>query len=98
MKIILAAAFSALLLGTASVPSFAEDQSSTDLTRHRMGDEGKLPATNSATTRVPEMGAGTGASSGTSGYHRMGDEGKLPATTNMSTRVPEQGAGTQNPK
>ncbi len=98
MKIILAAAFSALLLGTVSAPAIAEDQPSTDATRHTMGDEGKLPATNATTNRVPEMGAGTGASSGTSGSHTMGDEGKLPATGNMSTRVPEQGAGTQNPK
>ena len=26
---------------------------------HRMGDEGKLPATNGVSTRVPEQGAGT---------------------------------------
>ncbi|WP_409563240.1 hypothetical protein RLW55_19015 [Hyphomicrobium sp. B1] len=99
MKVILAAAFSAFVLALAPLPAFSEDQQpSNDPTRHRMGDEGKLPATNSATTRVPEMGAGTGASSGTSGSHTMGDEGKLPATGNMSTRVPDQGAGTQNQK
>ena len=74
------------------------DQPSTDPTRHKMGDEGKLPATNSVTTRVPEQVAVTGESSGTSGSHRMGDEGKLPATNGVSTQVPEQGAGTQNPK
>ncbi|HVZ04062.1 hypothetical protein [Hyphomicrobium sp.] len=98
MKLIIATVFSALVLGTALAPALADDQSTNDPARHRMGDEGKLPATNSATSRVPEMGAGTGESSGTSGTHRMGDEGKLPATGNMSTRVPEQGAGTQNPK
>jgi hypothetical protein len=97
MRIVIATVFSALLLGTAMVPAFADDQPTNDPARHRMGDEGKLPATNSATTRVPEMGAGTGESSGTDGRHRMGDEGKLPATGNTSTRVPEQGAGTQNP-
>jgi hypothetical protein len=98
MKVLIATTFSALLLGTALAPAIADEQPSNDPARHRMGDEGKLPATNSATTRVPEMGAGTGESSGTSGSHRMGDEGKLPATGNTSTRVPEQGAGTANPQ
>lgn len=98
MKLLVATALSALLLGAALTPVIADDQPANDPTRHRMGDEGKLPATNSATSRVPEMGAGTGESSGTSSSHRMGDEGKLPATGNTSTRVPEQGAGTQNPQ
>ncbi len=97
MKILIATAFSALLLGTALTPAIA-DEPSTGPAQHRMGDEGKLPATNNVTTQVPEQGAGTGESSGTSGSHRMGDQGTLPATGNTSTRVPEQGAGTQNPK
>jgi len=97
MKILIATAFSALLLGTALTPANA-DEPSTGPAQHRMGDEGKLPATNNVTTQVPEQGAGTGESSGTSGSHRMGDQGTLPATGNTSTRVPEQGAGTQNPK
>ena len=96
MKLLVATALFALLLGAALTPVIADDQPAND-PAHRMGDEGKLPATNSATSRVPEMGADTGESSGTSGSHRMGDEGKLPATGNTSTRVPEQGAGTQNP-
>jgi len=98
MKFIIAMAFPALLLGTVLTPALADDQPSNAPARHTMGDEGKLPATNGVTTRVPEQGAGTGESSGTAGRHTMGDEGKLPATNNMSTRVPEQGAGTQNPK
>jgi hypothetical protein len=98
MKILAATVLSALLLGTAFMPAIADDQPANEPARHRMGDEGKLPATDSTTSRVPEMGAGTGESSGTSGSHRMGDEGKLPATGNTSTRVPEQGAGTQNPQ
>ena len=98
MKTLVATAFSALLLGAVLTPAFADDQTSTDPTRHTMGDSGKLPATNSMSTQVPEQGAGTGASSGTSGSHTMGDEGKLPATNSMSKQVPEQGAGTQNPK
>jgi len=97
-KIVIATAFCALLGGTALTPALADDQPSTDPARHTMGDEGKLPATNSVTTKVPEQGAGTGESSGTTGSHRMGDEGTLPATGNVGTRVPEQGAGTQNPK
>lgn len=96
--IIVATAFCALLSGMALSPALADDQPANDPARHRMGDDGKLPATNSATTRVPEMGAGTGESSGTAGSHRMGDEGTLPATGNVGTRVPDQGANTQNPK
>lgn len=98
MKIAIVTVLSTVLLGAALVPAFADDQPSNDPARHKMGDEGKLPATNGVTTRVPEMGAGTGASSGTSGSHRMGDQGTLPATGNTSTRVPEEGAGTENPK
>jgi hypothetical protein len=98
MKILIATAFSALLLGTALTPAMADDQPSTDPARHKMGDEGKLPATNGVSTQVPEQGAGTGESSGTAGSHKMGDEGKLPATNGVSTQVPEQGAGTENPK
>ena len=98
MKLVIATAFSALLLGAALTPTLADDQPSNDPARHRMGDEGKLPATNNMTKRVPEQGAGTGESTGTAGSHRMGDEGKLPATNSMTKRVPEQGAGTQNPK
>ena len=98
MKTLVAAAFSALLFGAIITPAFADDQTSTDPTRHTMGDSGKLPATNNMSKQVPEQGAGTGASSGTSGSHTMGDEGKLPATNSMSKQVPEQGAGTQNPK
>jgi hypothetical protein len=98
MKLVIATIFSALLAGTALTPAMADDQPSTDPTRHTMGDSGKLPATNNVTTQVPEQGAGTGASTGTSGSHTMGDEGKLPATNSMSNQVPEQGAGTQNPK
>jgi hypothetical protein len=59
MKILIATAFSALLLGTALTPAMADDQPSTDPARHKMGDEGKLPATNGVSTQVPEQGAGT---------------------------------------
>jgi hypothetical protein len=89
MKYIIATASAALLFSLATTPSIAEDQSA-DPTRHTMGDSGKLPASGAVSGRVPEMGAGTGTSSGTEGTsHRMGDEGKLPATNSMSNEVPK---------
>ena len=47
-----------------------------------MGDEGKLPATSTTNSAVPDM---TGPNEGTNpvqddGSKRMGDQGKLPAT------------------
>ena len=51
MKTVIATAFSALLLGALLTPAFADDQTSTDPTRHTMGDSGKLPATNSMSTQ-----------------------------------------------
>ena len=98
MKSIVVMTFSALLLGATAAPLLAEDQPTTDPARHKMGEEGKLPATNSVTTRVPEQGAGTTEPSGANGSHRMGDQGTLPATGNVGTRVPNQGAGTQENK
>ena len=57
MKYFIATAFAALLFS--STLSIAEDQTSTDPTRHTMGDSGKLPANSAVTGRVPDMGAGT---------------------------------------
>jgi hypothetical protein len=65
-----------------------------------MGDEGKLPATDSMTGKVPDMTGpqtaetpdGADASDEASGPKgppkRMGDEGTLPATEKMGTKVP----------
>ena len=90
-KYILAPALAALAISAAAAPAFAEDQSPTKRPSHTMGDSGKLPATGGVSGRVPEMGAGTGTSSGSTGSsHRMGDEGKLPATNSMSNEVPKQ--------
>ena len=90
MKYLIATASAALLLSIATTPSIAEDQTTTDRTRHTMGDEGKLPASGATSSRVPDMGAGTGTGAGTEGNsHRMGDEGKLPATDSMSGQVPK---------
>jgi hypothetical protein len=88
VKYFFAAAFAALLLSTTPTLSIADEQAPAP-NRHTMGDSGKLPASGAASSRVPEMGAGTGESTGTEGSHRMGDEGKLPATNAGSTRTPE---------
>ncbi|MFT3733289.1 MAG: hypothetical protein QM780_18035 [Hyphomicrobium sp.] len=90
MKYIIATASTAIFLSFVATPSIADDQTSTDPTRHTMGDEGKLPASSAVSGRVPDMGAGTGTSTGTEGTsHRMGDEGKLPATNSMSNQTPK---------
>ncbi|MBS0252738.1 MAG: hypothetical protein JSR78_16915 [Proteobacteria bacterium] len=90
MKSLIAAASAAFILSFAAMPSIADDQTSTDPARHTMGDEGKLPSSGAVSGRVPDMGAGTGSSTGTAGSsHRMGDEGKLPATDSMSGQVPK---------
>ena len=68
-----------------------------------LGDEGKLPPTNSMSGQVQDQtGPRTAASpadeqSGASGPKgppkRMGDEGKLPATDNITNKVPEMTPG-----
>lgn len=96
MKYFIAPALAALCLSAATTLAIAEDQS-TDRTRHTMGNEGKLPASGAVSGRVPDMGAGTGSSTGTAGSsHRMGNEGKLPATNSMSNEVPKM-TGPKSP-
>jgi hypothetical protein len=89
-------AIAALLLG-ASLPAIAQDAPATKGPPVTMGDQGKLPATDTVSGKVPEMGA-TGASSGEQGAgsastkgppQRMGGEGKLPATGTVSGAVPQ---------
>lgn len=90
MKYILATAAATLLLGAATLPATAEDTPAANGSSHTMGDSGKLPASGAVTDRIPDMGAGTGSSTGTDGTtHRMGDDGKLPATNSMSNEVPK---------
>jgi hypothetical protein len=91
MKYFIASVFTAIFLSFLAMPSIADDQTTTDPARHKMGDEGKLPASSAVSGRVPDVGAGTGtgASTGTEGRHTLGDEGKLPATNSMSNQVPE---------
>jgi len=96
MKYLIASAFAALSLSAATTFAIAEDQPSTDQTRHTFGDEGKLPPSGAVSGRVPDMGAGTGTSTGTEGRHRMGDEGKLPATNSMSNQTPKM-TGPKSP-
>jgi hypothetical protein len=66
-----------------------------------LGDEGKLPPTNTMGGQIRDMtgpqsaqtpSAAEGSSSGTSGKatnKRMGDEGTLPATGTMGGKVPD---------
>jgi hypothetical protein len=79
----------------------AEDRPVTKGPTESMGDEGKLPATNTMGGQVRDMtgpqsattpSAAEGSASGTSGKatnKRMGDEGTLPATGTMGNKVPD---------
>jgi hypothetical protein len=83
------------LLGAAFAPAIAEDRPVTKAPPKTMGDEGKLPATDTVTGKVPDMGSTT-ADPNTATPPRpdatapktMGDEGKLPATKSMGEQVP----------
>ena len=83
------------LLSAAFAPAIAEDRSGTKAPPKTMGDEGKLPATDTVTGKVPDMGSTT-ADPNTATPPRpdgtapktMGDEGKLPATNSMGEQVP----------
>ena len=94
MKYYIAAAFAALLLGTTTVPSIAEDQPTMQKAPTKtMGDTGTLPATGTVTNKVPEM-APTEPMTNT-GSHTMGDTGTLPATKATGGEVKKQ---TEPPK
>ena len=84
------------LLSAAFAPAIAQDRPVTkgppDL---KMGNDGKLPATDAVTGKVPDMGSTT-ADPNTATPPRpdatapktMGDEGKLSATKSMGEQVP----------
>jgi hypothetical protein len=81
--------------GLALSPAVAQDRPGATPPK-TMGDEGKLPATDSMTGQVPEMGAttvepntATPPRPGATAPKTMGDEGKLPATKSMGGQVPE---------
>ena len=86
MRFYIAAA--ALMVGVALTPAFADDQPSQATAPKTMGDEGKLPATSTVGSKVPEMGATEPMTN--TGSHTMGDTGKLPATKATGGEVQQQ--------
>jgi hypothetical protein len=97
MKISITSAIVIAAIGAASATAIADDSPAPKGPPQTMGDEGKLPASETMRNAVPDMtgtssgDASTGASTGTAGTGlRMGDEpGKLPATGTVSGKVPE---------
>lgn len=97
MKLSIASAIAIAALGTASVSAIADDRPTLKGPPQTMGDEGKLPASETMRNATPDMtgpdtGAATGESAGATGKSglRMGDEpGKLPATGTVSGKTPE---------
>jgi hypothetical protein len=83
-----------------AAPAYADDRSMQKAPTESLGDEGKLPPTNTMGGEIRDMkgpdvpgtpSAAEGDSSGTSGKaanKRMGDEGTLPATGTMGKKVP----------
>lgn len=105
MKLSIASAIAIAALGTASVSAIADDRPELKGPAQTMGDEGKLPASDTMRNATPDMtgpstGAATGDSAGTAGTGlRMGDEaGKLPATGTVSGKVPEMRGPTPDEK
>ncbi len=95
MKISITSIFAVAAIGTLSTLAIAEDRPTTKGPPQTMGDEGKLPPSETMRGAVPDMtapattGEGTGTT-GSDGRLRMGDEpGKLPATGTVSGKVPE---------
>ena len=95
MKRIATASAAILALGAAFAPAIAEDRPVTKAPPKTMGDEGKLPATDTVTGKVPDMGSTTAEPNtatpprpDTTAPKTMGDEGKLPATKSMGEQVP----------
>ena len=86
----------AIVFAAALTSAYADDRPIAKAPQKTMGDEGKLPATSTVGSSVPNMGAApsdeadpnvTAGPRGT--VKRLGDEGKLPATSTMSRSVPE---------
>ncbi len=97
MKLSITSALVIAAIGAASAAAIAEDRPTPKGPSKTMGDQGKLPASDTMRNAVPDMtgpntnDAATGGSTGTGGTGlRMGDEpGKLPATGTVSGKVPE---------
>lgn len=100
-QMLIVAAVAALTASAAFAPAFAEDRPVTKAPTKTLGDEGKLPPTNTMTNKVPDMKGpdvdssaqgtadGVGTAPGATPRKRMGDEGKLPATNTMTKQTPE---------
>jgi hypothetical protein len=97
MKRFITSAIAIAAIGAFSAFAIAEDRPAPKGPPKTMGDEGKLPASDTMRSAVPDMtgpatgdeSAGEGAGTSGSGL-RMGDEpGKLPATGTISGKVPE---------
>ena len=85
-----------LFFGLALMPAYAEEPSGPKGPPKTMGDEGKLPVTETMKEAKPDMvgsdpkkEGGTTASGSEESTHTMGDKGKLPATGATSGRVNE---------
>jgi len=96
-SIAISGAVATISFGLALTPAIAQDRPVTKGPPNQtMGDEGKLPATDAVTNKVPDMGATTTEPNtatpprpGATPPKTMGDEGKLPATKSMGGQVPE---------
>lgn len=103
MKLSITSAITIFAIGAASGLAIADDRPEPKGPPKTMGDQGKLPPSETMRGAVPDMvgpstgDASTGESTGTSGAAstkgptvRMGDQpGKLPATGTVSGAVPE---------
>ncbi|MBL8847436.1 MAG: hypothetical protein JNN24_16860 [Hyphomicrobium zavarzinii] len=103
MKFLITPAIAIVSFGAFSASALAEERPMPKGPPVTMGDQGKLPASETMRNATPDMtgpstgSAATGASTGTGGSaspkgppQRMGDEaGKLPATGTVSGAVPE---------
>ena len=90
MKLLTLSAVATML---ALTPAYAGDPAP-KAPQKTMGDEGKLPATDTLSNKVPDMGAqpaepSSGPVTPKGPQATMGDEGKLPATEAGSGRVPD---------
>jgi len=87
MKVCFAAG-AAILLLAATTPSLADDQPTQTAPTKTLGDEGKLPPTETVGKKVPEMGATEPMTN--TGSHTMGDTGTLPATKATGGELQQQ--------
>jgi len=92
MKLSITSAIAIAAIGAFSASAIAGGTAEPKGPPQTMGDEGKLPASETMRNAVPDMtGPDAGGTTRTEdGRLRMGDEaGKLPATGTVSGKVPE---------